>query len=215
MGTPGVGNTCRASHPHGVSGIRVYADANDQWVRSRTIWNQHAYHVTHISEEGVVPQTSMWDKNWEQPELNNFRQNVPGDPNGNAVPDSTAGASVFDECLGGVATLTVDVCNRGAAPQGAGIVVGFYVAGVKICETTTSGPLAPEQCESVSCEWTEPPGPARTRSMSTWWRTTAALPRSATKRTTTASCRTCGASPRSEGARTAGYAKETSEPRAA
>jgi hypothetical protein len=39
-GTPGAGNTCRAAHPHGVSGIRVYSDANDKWVRSRMIWNQ-------------------------------------------------------------------------------------------------------------------------------------------------------------------------------
>ncbi len=157
-GTAGSGNTCRASHPHGVSGIRVYSDANDQWVRSRTIWNQHAYHVTHIGEDGVVPQTSMWDKNWEQPELNNFRQNVPGGPNGTSVPDSTAGAALFDGCLGGQATLTVDVCNRGSAPQGSGIVVGFYVAGTKICETATSQALAPEECESVSCVWNAPPG---------------------------------------------------------
>jgi len=27
-------------------GIRVFGDANDQWVRTRRIWNQHAYHVT-------------------------------------------------------------------------------------------------------------------------------------------------------------------------
>jgi hypothetical protein len=160
--TPGVGNTCRASHPKGVSGIRVYADANDQWVRSRTIWNQHAYHVTHVNEDGTVPQTSQWLKNWEQPELNNFRQNVPGDPNGNAVPDSTAGASVFNGCVGGAAKLTIDVCNRGAAPQGSGVVVGFYVAGVKVCETTTTMALAPEECEAVSCVWSEPPNSSAT-----------------------------------------------------
>ncbi len=54
-GTPGAGDTCRAAHPHGVSGIRVYSDANDKWVRSRTIWNQHAYAVTHVNEDGTIP----------------------------------------------------------------------------------------------------------------------------------------------------------------
>jgi len=157
VGTLGTGNTCRASHPHGVSGIRVFSDANDAWVRSRTIWSQHAYAVTHIEEDGTVPATSMWDKNWLEPELNNFRQNVPGDANGNATPDSTAGATQFDTCEKGDAVLIVDICNRGAAPQGAGVPVGFYVDGEKVCETETMNALQPEECETVSCLWEDPP----------------------------------------------------------
>ncbi|NUP10331.1 MAG: VCBS repeat-containing protein [Polyangiaceae bacterium] len=156
-GTPGMGNTCRASHPHGVSGIRVYSDANDKWVRSRTIWSQHAYHVTHIEENGTVPPTAMWEKNWLDPELNNFRQNVPGNSNGSAIPDPTAGANDFDSCDGADAVLSVDICNRGAAPQGAGIVIGFYVDGEKVCETATEGALDPEECETVTCIWADPP----------------------------------------------------------
>jgi len=156
-GTAGTGNTCRASHPTGVSGIRVYADANDKWVRSRTIWNQHAYAVTHIEEDGTVPKTSAWKRNWDEPELNNFRQNVPGDPNGNAAPDATAGAALFDNCSGATAILEVDVCNRGSAPQASGVVVGFYVGGMLVCQGTTTGALAPEACELVSCSWATPP----------------------------------------------------------
>ncbi len=135
----------------------MYSDANDKWVRSRTIWSQHAYHVTHIEEDGTVPQTSLWDKNWLQPELNNFRQNVPGNSNGSAIPDATAGASDFDSCDGGDAILTVDICNRGAAPQGAGIVIGFYVGADQVCQTTTMTALDPEECEQVTCLWTSPP----------------------------------------------------------
>lgn len=92
-----------------------------------------------------------------RPELNNFRQNVPGDPNGNAVPDATAGAALFDSCSGGEAILEVDVCNRGAAPQAAGVNVGFYVMGALVCQTQTSMPLGPEECERVGCTWTTPP----------------------------------------------------------
>ncbi len=158
-GTAGSGDTCRAYHPHGVSGIRVFSDVNDQWVRSRTIWSQHAYSVTHIGEDGVVPRTSEWTANWlaEDPELNNFRQNVPGSPNANAIPDTTAGASVFDGCDGTTAVLEIDICNRGAAPVGAGLEVSFSFEGDEICTAETTGPLDPEECESVSCEWTDPP----------------------------------------------------------
>src|SRR5207302_2136926 len=56
-GIPGA-STCRAPHPHGVQGIRVYKDAQNRWVRSRTIWNQHAYAVTRVAENGTIPKTS-------------------------------------------------------------------------------------------------------------------------------------------------------------
>jgi hypothetical protein len=161
-GTPGAGNTCRAAHPHGVSGIRVYSDANDKWVRSRTIWNQHAYAVTHVNENGTIPQTSQWQKNWLQPTLNNFRQNVPGNQNGTATGDLTAGASDSYSCNGLIATLLAPICNRGADDIAAGISVGFYVEGQKVCATTTSKPLAPEECEIVSCTWDTPPTTAAT-----------------------------------------------------
>jgi hypothetical protein len=155
-GTPGSGNTCRAGRPHGVQGIRVYADALDRWVRSRTIWSQHAYHVTHINEDGTIPKTSAWQKNWTDPKLNNFRQNVPGDASGKDAPDITAGVSGFS-CQGTQATLTVPVCNRGSAPIGAGIGAAFYDGATKVCEAQTSKPLQPGECEVVSCVWATPP----------------------------------------------------------
>src|SRR5262249_39166195 len=63
-GTGGTGNTCRAAHPHGVQGIRVYKDAANRWVSSRKIWNQHAYAVTNANADGTIPQTSNWAANW-------------------------------------------------------------------------------------------------------------------------------------------------------
>ena len=156
-GTPGAGNTCRAAHPHGVSGIRVYSDANDKWVRSRMIWNQHAYAVTHVNEDGTIPMTSDWKNNWDVSGLNNFRQNVPGNANGTATGDATAGASATHACDGTGASLVAPVCNRGADTIGAGLAVGFYVNGVKVCETTTQSLLLPEQCDLVSCTWGMPP----------------------------------------------------------
>ncbi|MFO0757141.1 MAG: VCBS repeat-containing protein [Byssovorax sp.] len=156
-GTPGNGNTCRAAHPHGVSGIRVYSDANDKWVRSRSIWNQHAYAVTHINEDGTVPKTSAWKNNWDDPKLNNFRQNVPGNQNGLATGDSTAGATSQFVCGGGGVTLSAPVCNRGSDPIGAGLSVGFYLDGNLLCGAKTTKALAPDACEDVSCFWATPP----------------------------------------------------------
>ncbi len=156
VGTAGE-NTCRASHPHGVSGIRVYADANDKWVRSRMIWNQHAYAVTHVNEDGTIPSSTEWKNNWEQPTLNNFRTNVPGEQGGVATPDATAGASSGYSCQDTTATLTAPVCNRGSAPVGPGIKVGFYVNNFLVCAAETTKSLYPDDCETVNCVWAGAP----------------------------------------------------------
>ena len=156
-GTPGAGNTCRAGHPHGVSGIRVYSDANDKWVRSRTIWNQHPYAVTHVNEDGTIPKSSAWTNNWDNPDLNNFRQNVPGNANGAATGDPTAGASAQYACSGQGAEIGAPICNRGADPVGAGLSVGFYVGQTKVCEAKTTEVLPPGECKLVSCNWATPP----------------------------------------------------------
>lgn len=150
-------NTCRASHPRGLSGIRVYSDARDRWVRSRTIWNQHAYAVTHVNEDGTVPKTSDWVKNWETPGLNNFRQNVPGTADGKLTADLTAGASETFVCGGTKATFSVPICNRGADAIGAGVLVAFYDDAELICSTQTTTALQPGECETVSCSWDTPP----------------------------------------------------------
>ena len=58
----------------GKSGLRIWQDAEDNWVRTRRVWNQHSYHVTNISEEGIVPVNEP--ANWTIGSLNNYRQNV-------------------------------------------------------------------------------------------------------------------------------------------
>ena len=95
--------------------------------------------------------------NWDDPLLNNFRQNVPGDPNANALGDTTAGPSEDYLCAGDTATLRVEVCNRGATVVPAGIDVGFYDGSTLVCSAQTSLVLQPEDCELVSCAWSGAP----------------------------------------------------------
>lgn len=37
------------------NGIEVWGDPQDLWVSARRIWNQHAYHVTNVTESGGIP----------------------------------------------------------------------------------------------------------------------------------------------------------------
>jgi hypothetical protein len=165
-GTPGVGNTCRAPRPHGLQGIRVYRDAKNRWVPSRAIWNQHAYSVTNVNENGTIPTTSGWAANWKVATLNNYRQNVPGNPDVKSAPDLTAQAGPNFSCAGGAAIFAAPVCNRGTAPVGAGVKVGFHSGsiegGTELCSTSTTAPLAVGDCEPVSCMWSSPPSSAGT-----------------------------------------------------
>lgn len=157
-GPSAAGRVCRAENPGPAtaSGVRVLADQVDRWVNTRTIWNQHAYSVTNIGEDGRVPRTSQWLRNWTQMGLNNFRQNVPGDGLGVGLsPDLTIrGATVT--CISGGARISVDVCNRGTEPVARGLPVSVYGGnppGALGCTATTMLNLHPGGCETVTCDW--------------------------------------------------------------
>jgi hypothetical protein len=151
------GKVCRAAHPVGVSaGVRVIADAADRWIGARPIWNQHAYSVTNVNDDGTVPRTSMWLRNWSQPGLNNFRQNAPGSGLGaGASPDLTVrGATVT--CIPGGARVAIEVCNRGTEPVARGLPVSVYGGNPPStlgCTAHTMFNLVVGECETVSCDW--------------------------------------------------------------
>ncbi len=60
--------------PH--RGVYVYGDADDEWVLTRQIWNQHTYHITNVNPDGTIPMLER--DNWLEPGLNNFRLNTFG-----------------------------------------------------------------------------------------------------------------------------------------
>ncbi|MBN2320579.1 MAG: VCBS repeat-containing protein [Acidobacteria bacterium] len=58
-------------------GIYVYRDADNKWVKTRQLWNQHTYHITNINPNGTIP--AVETNNWEVEGLNNFRLNEYGE----------------------------------------------------------------------------------------------------------------------------------------
>ena len=134
-----------ASH----TGIKVLADTKFNWVKTRRIWNQHTYHITNISEDGIVP--TKEPRNWDNPHLNNFRQNV--QPGGLFDAPDLIGDKSSPTCTV-VLKVEVKVKNQGAAKVAAGIPVSLYgsIQGqpfTLLKTALTKGALIPGQTESV------------------------------------------------------------------
>jgi hypothetical protein len=105
-------------------GLFVYGDANDEWVPTRRVWTQHAYHVSNATSAGNVPLVE--ENNWEGAGLNNYRQNVQGEGVFNA-PDLGVDLAVsLDPCNDGQIELRARVTNLGALGVAAGVEVAFY-----------------------------------------------------------------------------------------
>lgn len=151
------------------SGIRVLRDVMDRWAASRPIWNQHAYSVTNVADDGTIPRTSAWSPNHTDATLNNFRMNAQGTLERRGAADLTvalARASDLCDAETGEVTLAANVCNRGTNPVPDGARIVFYAGdpdgGAAIaCETTLPILLDPSTCTEVSCPWTVPPEGAR------------------------------------------------------
>jgi hypothetical protein len=165
-GPSAAGQVCRAEHagPSTASGVRVIADQLDRWVNTRRIWNQHAYAVTNVGEDGSIPRTSEWLRNWSVPGLNTFRQNAPGDGIGDGLvptPDLTAEV-VKVTCEPAAVTVSVRVCNRGTEAVAPPLAVAGYAAGATTaaCAATTDGVLFPGGCAQVECTGAFPDGEA-------------------------------------------------------
>jgi hypothetical protein len=142
-------------------GLRVWGDANDTWVSTRRIWNQHSYHVTNVMENGQIP--AKEPANWLEPttstvagKMNNFRQNLP-EQDALAAPDLQATLTFDKTTCPTTLGLVANVCNKGLLQVGSGIPVHFYDDTTKAEITCGNAPLAtkgniqPGACEKVTC----------------------------------------------------------------
>jgi hypothetical protein len=97
----------------GSRGITVVGDLADSWAPARRLWNQHAYHISHVSGDGRVTAGGL--PSWR--EHNSFRAGNSEVPTGLAQPDLRPGEPVFclDECGAERAVGWFSVENRGLA----------------------------------------------------------------------------------------------------
>ncbi len=149
-------------HKGATKGIFVLQDPKNLWMPSRSIWNQHTYHITNVNDDVTVP--AVEKHNWLT--WNNYRQNTQGMlKKAIPAPDLTgkqAGTIDPSSDCKQKWVLQAQICNRGAVKAPAGVKGTFYkwkpgAGGTKICTTATTKALAPGQCEAVKCTYPNPP----------------------------------------------------------
>ena len=140
----------------GTAGVFAFTDPNDSWVRTRAIWNQHAYDITNINDDATVPEYHL--PHWGI--FNTYRANRQGEvPLNSPDPAIVSFNASLRECPP-VVTLTAVVANQGTRGIPAGMPVQFFretATDTELLATvTTTGPLFPGQVEQVSYQLTLP-----------------------------------------------------------
>jgi hypothetical protein len=143
-----VANTTCGYGPY--HGVFLYGSANDGWVATRKIWNQHTYHITNVNDDGTIPahETNSWTA------YNSYRQNRLTSGREHARPDLIA--SYARQTNDGTSfVLTARVGNAGSALVAPGLPASFYsgdpTAGGSLLGTVgTSQTLQPGQFQDVS-----------------------------------------------------------------
>ncbi len=107
----------------GWRGITVIGEQDDEWPPARTLWNQHAYHVTNVDDDGGIPVAEP--ANW--PLYNTFRHgggaSQPGQPAADAFLEEVA--VCLDACADEV-TWILRPANQGVVDLPSGVTVSLY-----------------------------------------------------------------------------------------
>jgi len=147
------------ARPWGPSGIQVFGDANDTWVPTRQIWNQHSYHINNINDDGTIPaeETNSWEDH------NTYRSNRQYGLH--RAPDLTASRLLFDTTgLPDTLRITARIGNGGSLQVGE-VPVVFYdgnplTGGTLLGTVKTTKILKPGEYEDVTFTWSSPPAGA-------------------------------------------------------
>ena len=146
----------------GLGGIEIWEDADNNWVRTRRIWNQHGYSVTNVTEDGQIPRAPT--TNWTRSRLNNFRQNV--QPGGLFdAPDFVVRSISRLDCDESHFVLAIVVGNDGSLSAPPGILSHVVVTSddgrvFDLGTVATSGWLLPGQSEQLEAVFAIPDGPS-------------------------------------------------------
>lgn len=137
----------------GDAGIEVWRDSLDNWVATRAIWNQHAYHITNVGLLGEVPdvETDSWLV------YNSYRRNAQGDRETFCAPDLRLVDPTIDPGACPDILFSAFVVNEGCLGVGAGVEVALYDEGGNFLgsgRTTTA--IAPGAAAAVEIRATGP-----------------------------------------------------------
>ncbi|MFO0618894.1 MAG: FG-GAP-like repeat-containing protein [Polyangiaceae bacterium] len=150
--------TCPYPAANARHGLFVYGDMGDNWVRTRRVWNQHAYHITNIGSDATIP--SPEPASWVVPPgFNNYRQSSQGAGVFNA-PDLRVSLSASLASCPSAIGLKARVTNQGNLGVPPGIVVRFFQGssdqGTLIGSSATTKALLPGQSEDISLPFASP-----------------------------------------------------------
>ena len=108
------------------SGLHVLGADGEPWLGTRGIWNQHAYDVTNVLDDGTVPALAV--RSWEA--NNSFRLNKVGTRCELPLPDLVASFArrTWSVDMYGfpLELVQVRIGNRGPRPSPANVPIAFY-----------------------------------------------------------------------------------------
>ncbi|GAC1344972.1 MAG: hypothetical protein NVSMB23_20540 [Myxococcales bacterium] len=143
-----------------IIGLKALGSPSDKWVNTRSVWNQHTYHVTNVNIDGTLPYPET--NSWAPGASNSYRQNVQGQGVFSA-PDLVACQVSVDltSCMAGSAVVWVTVYNGGALVVKPGVSVTAYAdeaaGSFRIGTGATTRALQPGDTEKVPVRWNNPP----------------------------------------------------------
>lgn len=128
-------------------GITVLGDAASAWSPARELWNQHAYHISNVNDDGSIPANPL--PVWKG--RNSFRAGNSETRSGLALPDLALGVPWLcaEECGEGRVIARWPVENRGEAGVD-GVKVAVRAAGSLV------GVLEVGLLPAGKVRWTEP-----------------------------------------------------------
>ncbi|MBM4389830.1 MAG: VCBS repeat-containing protein [Deltaproteobacteria bacterium] len=105
-------------------GFSVYRDATNSWAPARSVWNMHAYDITHINDDLTVPTTAV--QNFTT--YNNFHSAhalAPGEALGDELSAEIL-STCDNDCDRGWYLVTARAQNTGSAGVAAGVSLSLY-----------------------------------------------------------------------------------------
>lgn len=107
-------------------GLYVLGSANDDWVSARSVWHQHAYYVTNVTDDGDVGYAAPNYAPYTPEDLNSFRSQSPGSFGALAAPNLFVESTTCQDVCGDV-TVWLQAGNEGEfISADPGVVLSLY-----------------------------------------------------------------------------------------